>query len=181
MDSMDKKWIPCSERFPEDDNYILLSFSNFSLPLVGRYEEDEEGGAFYVGDEEESCVSQGIIVNAWQPLPKPYQEDQDYRKTMGDRIREMTDEELVDGIMELDGVEVSKKIPFCKEKGPCYEIIDAGELIPEEMCRQCLMEWLQSKEDIPVLTESEKSEPKLIICDSGREYHFSYGNLVAVV
>ena len=66
------KWIPCEERYPDTDDYILLSFSNFSVPLVGRYEEDEEGGAFYVGDEEESCVSHGIIVNAWQPLPEPY-------------------------------------------------------------------------------------------------------------
>lgn len=66
-------WIPCDERLPEEDEYILLSFSNFSVPLVGRYEEDENGGAFYVGDEDESCVSQGAFVNAWQPLPKVYQ------------------------------------------------------------------------------------------------------------
>ncbi len=50
-------WIPCDERLPEEDEYIFLSFSNFSAPLVGRYEEDENGGAFYVGDEDESCVS----------------------------------------------------------------------------------------------------------------------------
>ena len=29
-------WIPCSERLPENDNYILLSFENFTIPLVGR-------------------------------------------------------------------------------------------------------------------------------------------------
>ena len=67
-------WIPCSERLPENDNYILLSFENFTVPLVGRYEEDESGGAFYVGDEEESCVSQNIIVNAWRELPEQYKE-----------------------------------------------------------------------------------------------------------
>ena len=38
------KWIPVEERLPEDDNYILLSFENFSLPLVGRYEADSDGG-----------------------------------------------------------------------------------------------------------------------------------------
>ena len=37
-------WIPCSERLPDNDNYILISFENFSLPMVGRYEEDETGG-----------------------------------------------------------------------------------------------------------------------------------------
>ena len=65
-------WIPCSERFPGTDEYILLSFENFSIPVVGRYEEDEEGGEFYVGDEDESCVKHGLFVNAWMPLPEPY-------------------------------------------------------------------------------------------------------------
>lgn len=67
-------WIPVEERFPEDDGYILLSFSNFNLPAVGRYEADQEGGAFYLGDcdEEDTCISQDLFVNAWMPLPEPY-------------------------------------------------------------------------------------------------------------
>lgn len=65
-------WIPSDEP-PKTEDYILLSFENFPVPLVGRYEEDEEGGAFYVGDDTESCVSSGIIVNAWQPLPPKYE------------------------------------------------------------------------------------------------------------
>ena len=65
-------WITCSERLPETEEYILLSFENFSVPIVGRYEEDEEGGAFYAGDEEETCASQGMFANAWQPLPESY-------------------------------------------------------------------------------------------------------------
>lgn len=72
----DDGWIPVEERLPEDDNYILLSFANFSLPMVGRYEKDEEGsGAFYLGDcdEEDTCVANDFFVNAWQPLPEPYQ------------------------------------------------------------------------------------------------------------
>ena len=28
---------------------------------------------YYIGDEDKSCVSQDIFVNAWQPLPEPYQ------------------------------------------------------------------------------------------------------------
>ena len=67
-------WIPVEERLPEDDRYILLSFENFSLPLVGRYEENEKGGAFYIGDcdEEDTCASNDLFVNAWKPLPEPY-------------------------------------------------------------------------------------------------------------
>ncbi len=69
------KWIPVEERLPETDEYILLSFANFSLPIVGRYEADGDGsGTFYLGDcnEEDTCINQDLIVNAWMPLPKPY-------------------------------------------------------------------------------------------------------------
>lgn len=65
-------WIPCDERYPDTDEYIMLSFENFSIPIIGRYEEDAEGGAFYAGDEDESLVSHGLIVNAWRQLPEPY-------------------------------------------------------------------------------------------------------------
>lgn len=67
------QWIPADEP-PKEDDYILLSFENFNLPLVGRYVTDGEGGTYYVGDEEESCISQDLIVNAWRPLPEPYRE-----------------------------------------------------------------------------------------------------------
>lgn len=66
-------WIPVEEELPKTDEYILLSFSNFSIPCVGRYEEDENGGAFYVGDDDETCLSQDMFVNAWMNLPTPYQ------------------------------------------------------------------------------------------------------------
>ena len=64
-------WIPCSEP-PENDRYVLLSFENFSVPMVGRYEEDENGGSYYIGDDMESCLTQDILVNAWMNLPAPY-------------------------------------------------------------------------------------------------------------
>lgn len=67
-------WIPCSERFPDNESYILLSFDNFSVPCVGRYKQDESGGAFYIGDDDETCISQELYVNAWQPLPEPFTE-----------------------------------------------------------------------------------------------------------
>lgn len=70
-------WIPVEKKLPEDDRYILLSFENFSLPLVGRYEENEKGGAFYLGDcdEEDTCISNDLYVNAWMYLPERYKGD----------------------------------------------------------------------------------------------------------
>lgn len=70
------KWIPCSERLPEDESYILVSFENTTMPDIARYEENDEGGTFYPGDDEKSYSSYGIFVNAWMPLPEPYKEEQ---------------------------------------------------------------------------------------------------------
>lgn len=65
-------WIPCSERMPEDESYILVSFENATMPGIARYEENDEGGTFYPGGDEESYSSYGLFVNAWMPLPEPY-------------------------------------------------------------------------------------------------------------
>ena len=66
------QWIPCSERMPEDESYILVSFENSTMPDIARYEENDEGGTFYPGDEEETYAHYGLIVNAWMPLPESY-------------------------------------------------------------------------------------------------------------
>lgn len=65
-------WIPYDEP-PKSNDYVLLQFANFPVPQVGRYEEDEEGGAYYIGDEDETCAQQYLVVDAWHPLPEPYQ------------------------------------------------------------------------------------------------------------
>lgn len=70
-----RKWIPVTEQLPEPETYVLVSFHNFSLPIIGRYDENEEGGAWFAGDEDEPLVSQDMFVNAWMPLPKPYKEE----------------------------------------------------------------------------------------------------------
>lgn len=71
----DDSWIPVDdERKPGNGDYVLVSFDNFSLPDIARYEEDDNGGTFYPGDMEESYLKIGLIVNAWKPLPAKYQE-----------------------------------------------------------------------------------------------------------
>lgn len=51
--------------------YLLLSFANYSIPIVGRYEEDPDGGGnFYAGDEDVPLIKQDLFVNAWMILPK---------------------------------------------------------------------------------------------------------------
>lgn len=73
-EAADARWIPVSERLPDVDEYILVSFENFTTPMIGRYTvDDEDSGTFRVGDEDESFVEVGLFVNAWIPLPKPYE------------------------------------------------------------------------------------------------------------
>ncbi len=68
-------WIPISEKFPENTEEVLLSFENLETTAVGRYEEDEEGGVFYLSNDTITCLNHGLIVNAWMPFPEPYREE----------------------------------------------------------------------------------------------------------
>ena len=70
------EWIPVSERLPEPDKYIAISLDNCDIPAIGRYTvDDEEGGTFRVGNQDESFLEIGLFVNAWMPLPERYEED----------------------------------------------------------------------------------------------------------
>lgn len=70
-------WIPVedTERTPENESYVLVSFSNFYHPDIARYEENDEGGTYYPGDDEDSYLKYGLFVNAWMPFPELYRED----------------------------------------------------------------------------------------------------------
>ena len=138
-------WIPVNpddeNSFPKDDAYILVSFENASFVDIARYEQDEEGGAFYPGNTNKSYVSIGMVVNAWRPLPKPYREqEEELKQTNIDRIRKMSAEELAP-MLPCPYCD-NKEIPF--EKIPCVE---NGELNLPTMvqCRQCCVDWLMSE------------------------------------
>lgn len=74
------KWIPCSERLPKNEEYVLVSFENegVTIPDIATYEVDKQGnGVFYPSDCNATYASCGVFVNAWMPLPKPYKEKKD--------------------------------------------------------------------------------------------------------
>ena len=52
---MKDKWILVEERLPEPGKYILLSFSNFSIPVVGRWEECVKDGNIQEFVEPKEC------------------------------------------------------------------------------------------------------------------------------
>ena len=68
------EWIPVEEQLPDPDRYILVSFENFSMAMVGRYTvDDDDGGTFRIGDEDDSFSQHDLYVNAWMYLPKHYE------------------------------------------------------------------------------------------------------------
>lgn len=60
----EERWIPLDEGYPENNDYILLSLSNFNVPIVGRYENNN----FYAGDETEPLIKSDLYVNAWKKI-----------------------------------------------------------------------------------------------------------------
>lgn len=80
MDKLNERiWIPAEEELPSDDRFVLMSFSNYTLPMIGRYEQQEDdSGNWYIGDcdEEDTCLANNLFVNAWMELPKAYGEDE---------------------------------------------------------------------------------------------------------
>lgn len=72
----EQRWIPCSERLPEEDVYVLLcdgeddeSYGSgaYSRMAVGWLED----GQFRCWDDRTHMSE----IVAWMPLPKPYKED----------------------------------------------------------------------------------------------------------
>ena len=67
------RWIPCSERLPEDvqigDEYPIVIFCTKEKTYTGFYEY-YRGGRWWTADSD--SVVDGVI--AWMPLPEPYTE-----------------------------------------------------------------------------------------------------------
>lgn len=71
------KWIPVTERVPQNSDYVLVSFEEPIVPAVGYYIDDD-----FIIDEKPSAKLE-VTVNAWMPLPDSYKEP---RKKMKDEI-----------------------------------------------------------------------------------------------
>lgn len=50
--------------FPDDDRNVLVSFSNFSVPLLGQWRVDPDGsGNWYDGDSDDTFLSADLYVD----------------------------------------------------------------------------------------------------------------------
>ena len=59
------KWIPCSERLPEENTNVIACFSNGTVTEL----------AFYNGEFHGLFSHTTKVIVAWMPLPKPYREE----------------------------------------------------------------------------------------------------------
>lgn len=79
-----RRWIPVTEKLPEPETYILVSFDNFTLPDIATYRVDDDGsGAFYPSNEDYTYLSVGFYVNAWMPLPGVYRAEVEEKPVAG--------------------------------------------------------------------------------------------------
>ena len=66
------KWIPVSERLPEECELVLCTAKDIDIVFVGRY-ENIDGVGFRWFDYDNFSMS----VIAWMPLPEPYEGGKD--------------------------------------------------------------------------------------------------------
>lgn len=71
------RWIPCSERLPEDDTLMLVNYIDRRPDAmdiwIGWHEMEN---VWYIDGEAHSREFDNEVI-AWMPLPEPYKEGQD--------------------------------------------------------------------------------------------------------
>ena len=60
--------------------------------------------------------------------------------TIGDKIRDVSDEEMAEFILAND---LDDAIHFCKSEPECDAFFDSGGTVTHEMCMKCCIEWLR--------------------------------------
>lgn len=71
----ERKWIPCSERLPEDNDYKPFSYYEDGAVLICAKSGSIGFGWYY--ESTKSWANEddrGVDVIAWTPLPEPYEE-----------------------------------------------------------------------------------------------------------
>ena len=63
------KWIPVSERLPEDEQEILFSTKTGRVHS-GKYHDDDSVNQWY--SHKDKCRAWNNVITAWMPLPAPY-------------------------------------------------------------------------------------------------------------
>ena len=69
-----QKWIPCSERLPENDAKCLVYTSDKRICMARWYGKYDEQGAWYIISDDVPKLYRIKNVPFWMPLPEPPKE-----------------------------------------------------------------------------------------------------------
>lgn len=126
-------WIPCSERLPEEHDSMFIKFKGTKKWNTAMFERKSDEVIVTVADDAGRTVTtsahttdgkwrcdlvriHGYRIVAWMPLPEPYRVSAENAQpketplteqpqTNADRIRSMTDEELLDFLCSIETYE----------------------------------------------------------------------------
>lgn len=69
------RWIPCSERLPEDSRNVLITLSHYDIVVPGWYSNKKKiWFRLYQGRWAEVIDTECDVI-AWHYFPKPYKEE----------------------------------------------------------------------------------------------------------
>ena len=66
-----QQWIPCSERLPEEGHEVLFSTKTGTVQ-IGKYSDRGCLNSWFSYCDK--CRARNNVVNAWMPLPEPYED-----------------------------------------------------------------------------------------------------------
>lgn len=67
---MVQKWIPCSERLPENRERVLVRFRSGTVHIAVWYGDYDEKGAWEVTSQFRTKLYRTYTIPEWMPLPE---------------------------------------------------------------------------------------------------------------
>lgn len=71
----EQRWIPCSERLPEDEQNVLVTYKTTDKIHLCQYHDDGSKNPWYSYIDQ--CRAHMNVVLAWMPLPEPWRGEEE--------------------------------------------------------------------------------------------------------
>ena len=106
-----------------------------------------DGKGYYGVGYESYLQATELLKISQRHDPKAHIVEEEYHFTHADRIRAMSDDELSYAIMKV-ACGVDPAVSFCQRKKECEDLMEADKEIPDEWCRQCVLDMLRKPVDV---------------------------------